>query len=89
MPLSPSPSCSRLGVFGYPGAVKIPLGNNCMATPEHFFATLGATSAACRHEPQQDLTVRYGLPTPRQRSLVFPIRVDLVTATSPLRHSRH
>src|SRR5439155_1042620 len=34
------PDGTQVGVFGYPGAVKIPLGKNYMATPEHFFAPL-------------------------------------------------
>jgi hypothetical protein len=56
------PDGTQVGVFGYPGAAKVPLGTNYMATPEHFFAPLGATSAACRHEPRQDFTVPYDLP---------------------------
>ena len=30
----------QVGVFGYPGAIKIPIGENYMATPEHFFGAL-------------------------------------------------
>lgn len=53
---------AQVGVFGYPGTTKIPLGKNYMASPEHFFGSLDAAGAACRHEPQQDLTVPYELP---------------------------
>lgn len=53
---------TQVGVFGYPGAAKIPLGKNYMASPEHFFGPLDAVGSACRHEPQQDFTVPYELP---------------------------
>jgi hypothetical protein len=56
------PDGTQVGVFGYPGAAKVPLGKNYMATPEHFFAPLGATGDACLHEPRQDFTVPYELP---------------------------
>jgi len=32
------------------------------ARPEHFFAPRDVTGDACRHEPQQNLTVPYDLP---------------------------
>lgn len=53
---------TQVGVFGYPRAVKIPLGQNYMASPEHFFGPLDAASTACRHDPPQDFTVPYELP---------------------------
>jgi hypothetical protein len=53
---------TQVGVFGYPGAAKVPMGKNYMATPEHFFGPLDVTSNACRHEPQQDFIVPYDLP---------------------------
>jgi hypothetical protein len=53
---------NQVGVFGYPGASKIPIGKNYMASPEHFFGPLDAAGTACRHEPQQDFTVPYELP---------------------------
>ncbi len=56
------PKGTQVGVFGYPGAAKVPLGKNYMAAPEHFFAPLGTTADACLHEPRQDFTVPYELP---------------------------
>lgn len=52
---------SQVGVFGYPGAVKIPIGKNFMATPEHFFGPLNLTHDACKHPPEQDFTIPYEL----------------------------
>jgi hypothetical protein len=49
-------------MFGYPGAAKVPMGKNYVATPEHFLGSLDVTGDACRHEPQQDFTVPYDLP---------------------------
>ncbi len=50
---------AQVGVLGYPGACKIPLGQNYMAAPEHFFGPLDRNGTACRHEPRQDFTVPY------------------------------
>ena len=55
-------SGAQVGVFGYPGAVKLPMGKDYMASPEHFFGPLDAAGSACRHDPQQDFTVPYDLP---------------------------
>lgn len=76
LPLQPNDECfaavdegaimpaerAQVGVFGYPGATKIPMGENYMASPEYFFGALNVTGDACRHEPQQDFTVPYDLP---------------------------
>ena len=56
------PDGMQVGVFGYPGAMKVPVGKNYIATPEHFFGSLDLNGTACRHEPQQDFTVPYELP---------------------------
>ena len=53
---------TQVGVFGYPGATKIPTGKNYIASPEHFFGPLNVSGDACKHEPQQDFTVPYDLP---------------------------
>lgn len=53
---------AQVGVFGYPGASKIPVGKNYMASPEHFFDSLDAAGMACQHEPQQDFTLPYLMP---------------------------
>jgi hypothetical protein len=53
---------TQVGVFGYPGATKIPMDKNYLASPEHFFGRLNVTGDACRHEPQQDFTIPYDLP---------------------------
>ncbi len=52
---------AQVGVFGYPGANKIPIGENSMARPEHLFAAFDSAGVACRHEPQQDFTIPYEL----------------------------
>jgi len=54
----------QVGIFGYPGAARIPMGENYMASPEHFFGLLNVTGDACRHAPQQEFTVPYDLPHP-------------------------
>jgi hypothetical protein len=56
------PDGAQVGVFGYPGAIKIPLGKNYMGAPEHFFGPLDLVGKACHHEPQQDFTIPYELP---------------------------
>ena len=53
---------AQVGVFGYPGVCKIPLGKDYMATPEHFFGALDPAGAACQHQPQQDFTIPYEMP---------------------------
>ena len=53
---------TQVGVFGYPGAAKIPIDRNYMASPEHFFGPLDVTHDACKYEPQQDFTIPYDLP---------------------------
>jgi hypothetical protein len=53
---------SEVGVFGYPVAVKLPMGKNFMASPAHFFGALNARGDACKHAPIQDFTVPYELP---------------------------
>jgi hypothetical protein len=55
---------AEVGVFGYPKAAKIPMGENYIASPQQFFGCLNVTGDACRHEPQQDFTVPYDLPHP-------------------------
>ena len=89
------PDGTQVGVFGYPGAAKVPLGQNYMATPEHFFAPLGATGAACRHEPQQDFPVPYDLPHRALYQVFLDVRdaaarilenttlADLISGTTP------
>jgi hypothetical protein len=44
---------TQVGVFGYPGAAKIPIDKNYMASPEYFFGPLDVTGGACKHEPEQ------------------------------------
>ncbi len=56
------PDGAQVGVFGYPGATKIPMGQNYMASPEHFFGKLDVRGSACEHEPRQDFTIPYELP---------------------------
>lgn len=53
---------TQVGVFGYPEAAKIPIGENYMALPEHFFGPLDVIGSACKHEPQQEFAVPYDLP---------------------------
>ena len=53
---------AQVGILGYPGAIKIPIGKNYMASPEHFFGPLDATGKLCQHEPPQDFTVPYEMP---------------------------
>lgn len=53
---------TQVGVFGYPGAMKIPMGENYMALPEHFFGNLDVAGARCKHEPQQEFNVPYEMP---------------------------
>jgi hypothetical protein len=53
---------TQVGVFGYPGAAKLPLGENYMASPEHFCAPVNVAGTACRHDPPQEFTVPYDLP---------------------------
>lgn len=50
---------AQVGVLGYPAACKVPLGQNYMATPEHFFGHLDRNGTACCHDPRQDFTVPY------------------------------
>ena len=47
---------TQVGVFGYPGAMKIPMGENYMALPEHFFGNLDVAGARCKHEPDRSST---------------------------------
>lgn len=58
---------TQVGVFGYPGATKMAVEKNYMASPEHFFGALNVTGDACRHPPKQDFTVPYDLPPSRKR----------------------
>lgn len=53
------PEGKEVGVLGYPGASKIPLGPNYMAGPSHFFGPLDSAGNVCSHEPRQDFTVPY------------------------------
>ena len=52
---------TEVGVFGYPAAVKIPVGRNFAASPISFFGQFDATGIGCSHQPIPDFTVPYNL----------------------------
>jgi hypothetical protein len=64
---------TQVGVFGYPGAIKIPLGRNYMASPEHF---LDRSMRRVRHAGMSRSRISLSLPRPaprRERLLLFPL----------------
>jgi hypothetical protein len=55
---------AQVGVFGYPGAARIPADKTNVVVPEQFFGSLDLINRLCLHGPRQDFTVPYDQPHP-------------------------